>query len=212
MSVRRSVTLQEPPPKVLAALATAGENLGYDVRRADSSHGLIVMTSPWTWAAASLGFVATASLETDAPEVRVELDVTARLGFWSLKSSGRQATDLVQEMGSVLQAPQARIRRPEQTGSAERPFGVKPEIAGGLWGLSTLLVYGLLVGGNWWVPALAGAVGGLLLALPHPSRTWSLAVLVLGLISFPFGFIGLSLRREALAQAYWRAIKGEGWP
>lgn len=209
MSVQRTVTVEEPPAKALAALATAGENLEYTVRRIDPEAGVLVMTSPWTREAVSFGYIATGRIAAaDPPEVKVEIDVTPRMGFWSLKGSGEQADEIIRELSHVLYAPKARIRRPNQSGKPHRPFGYRPEVAGVLWALLAVLFYGLGVGGEWWIAAAAGVVGGLLLARPFGNRVWSFTVAILGLLSFPFGVIGWLLRREALAQALWRKVKG----
>lgn len=207
MSIRRRLELDQPPAKVLAALATAGENLGYTVRRADPSLGIVVMTSPWTREAVSFGYIATGSVERSGASTRVDVDLTPRVGFWALKGSAEQADELVEELRNVLKAPKARIRRPSQAGRPERPFGYRPEIAAALWALASLVVFGVLVGGLWWIAAGAGLVGGLLLAMPTEGRRWSWPVTIAGLLSLPFGLIGIGLRREALAQAYWQTAK-----
>lgn len=210
MSIRRTFAIDQPPAKVLAALATAGENLEYTVRRADPSLGVAVMTSPWTREAFSFGYIATGRVERGPGKTHVEIDVTPRVGFWALRGSASQADQLVEELRHVLKAPKARIRRPSQAGRPERPFGYRPEVGGASWALGSLLVFGLLAGGAWWIAAWAGIVGGALLAFPHSGRVWSLPVTVAGLLSLPFGLIGLGLRREARAQAYWRAAKVDG--
>lgn len=209
MSIRRTLSIDQPPAKVLAALATAGENLEYTVRRADPSLGVVVMTSPWTREAVSFGYIATGRVERGSPKTRVEIDVTPRVGFWALRGSASQADALLEELRSVLKAPKARIRRPSQAGRPGRPFGYRPEIAGAIWALASLLVFGLLVGGGWWLAAGAGIVGGLLLAFPRGGRAWSVPVTIAGVLSIPFGILGLALRREALAQAYWQQAKVE---
>lgn len=192
---------------VLAGLATAGENINYAVRRADPSLGLVVMTSPWTREAMSFGYIATGRVEAEGSTARVEIDITPRVGFWALKGSAEQADELVEEFRRVLKAPKARIRRPEQTGRPDRPFGYRPEIGAVIWALTSVLVYGVLAGGRWWIPAAAGAIGSLLLARPSTGKIWSIPVTIAGILSLPFGFVGLGLRREALAQAYWKASR-----
>lgn len=193
---------------VLAALATAGENLDYVVRRADPALGVVVMTSRWMEEKVSFGFIATGLVEVaGSSTVSVELDVTPRVGFWAVAGSAEQADALVQELRHILQAPKARVRRPRQAGRPGRPFAYRPEIGGALWALASLLVYGLLVGGWWWIAATAGGIGGLLLALPSDHRAWGILVNLSSLLSIPFGFVGFSLRREALAQAYWQRIR-----
>lgn len=207
MSIRRTLELDQPPAMVLAALATAGENSEFTVRRADPSLGVVVMTSPWTREAVSFGYIATGSVESEGGRCHVEIDVTPRVGFWALKGSAEQADRLVEELRRVLQAPKARIRRPGQSGRPGRPFGYRPEIGGLVWAVPSLLVFGVLVGGGWWIPAVAGLAGGVLLARPIGRRLWSAPLTVAALLSLPFGLVGLALRREALAQAYWREAK-----
>lgn len=207
MSIRRTLEIEASPAKVLAALATAGENLEYAVRRADPSLGVVVMTSPWTREAVSFGYIATGHVEPADGGVRVEIDVTPRVGFWALEGSAGQADALLEELRYVLKAPKARVRRPEQAGRPDRPFGYRPEIAGAVWAVSSVLVFGLLVGGRWWIAAVAGLLGGALLLRPSQGKRWSLPLTVAGLLSLPFGLIGLGLRREALAQAYWQQAK-----
>lgn len=209
MSVRRTRTVEAPPAKALAALATAAENLEYTVRRADPGRGLLVAAGPWTREAASLGYIATARTRARPPEVEVEVDVTPRVGFWALPGSAERADALLEEFDRVLQAPKARIRRPVQAGRPERPFGYRPTLAGVAWALTSLLVYGVAAGGAWWVPAALGTLGGGLLAFPRPSRLWGLAVTAAAIGSVPFGLLGIGFRREALAQAYWRAAKAD---
>jgi hypothetical protein len=209
VSIRRTLELDQPPAKILAALATTGENLEYTVRRADPSLGVIVMTSPVTREALSAGYIATGRVQRGSRKTVVEVDVTPRVGFWALQGSAEQAEELVDELRAVLKAPKARIRRPEQAGRPNRPFGYRPEVAAGLWATSSLLVFGLLAGGRWWIAALAGLLGSLLLLRPYRHRIWTIAVALAALLSFPLGLLGLAVRREALAQAYWQAAKQE---
>lgn len=213
VSVRRTLEVEEPPAKTLAALATAAENLGYEVRRVDLDHGVAVAASPWTREAASLGFILTAWVRAPQPPTTlVELDVTPRLGSWAVKGAKDRVQEIRRELHHVLQAPKARIRRPSQAGRPDRPFGFRPEIAGSLWALSSLAVYGVLVGGLWWIPAVVGFLGGALLAYPWGSRAWALAVALAGTLSLPFGALGLVYRREGLAHAYWRQVTSHSDP
>lgn len=207
MSIRRTLEVDSSPAKVLAALATAGENLDYTVRRADPSLGVVVMTSPWTREAISFGYIATGRVAPGGDNVEVEIDVTPRVGFWALKGSAQQADQLLEELRHVLKAPKARIRRPAQSGRPDRPFGYRPEIAAAAWGSTSLLVFGLLVGGRWWIAALAGVLGSILLFRPTEGKRWTFPVAIAAILSLPFGLLGLGLRREALAQAYWKEAK-----
>jgi hypothetical protein len=210
VSIRRTLAVDASPAKALAALATAGENLDYDVRRADPSLGVLVMTSPWTREAVSFGYIATARASAGSQAVEVEIDVTPRAGFWAIEGSARQADELLDELRYVLKAPEARIRRPEQLGRPDRPFGYRPEIAGAVWAIASLVVFGLLVGGRWWLAAAAGVLGGGLMLRPKQGKGWTVPVALAGFASLPFGLVGLTLRREALAQAYWQALKRDG--
>lgn len=208
MSIRRTVEIEAPPAKALAALATAGENLEYTVRRIDRELGLALLASPWTREAASFGYILTGVVTSvEPPVVTLQVEVTPRMGFWALKGSAEQADEVLEELERVLQAPKARIRAPQQAGQKDRPFGYRPEVAGALWAVGSLVVYGLGVGGGWWGPAGAGLLGGLLLAVPSRSSLWTVAIIVLGVASIPFGLLGLSFRREALAQSLWRNAK-----
>jgi hypothetical protein len=210
VSIRRTIMVDDPPAKLLAALVTAAENLHHTVRRADPSAGVAIATSPVTREALSFGYIVTAHVQRAGSGTRLALDVTPRVGFWALKGAGDQADDLVEELRHVLKAPKARIRRPAQAGRPDRPFGYRPETGAAVWAAASVLVFGLLVGGRWWIAAAAGAIGGLLLVFPHPGRRWSLPVAIAGLLSLPFGLLGIALRRESLAHAYWEQATARG--
>lgn len=194
------------PAKTLAALATSGENLGYTVLDVRPKSGLLLMASSWKLTGLSLGFISTARIQGKARGSSLSVDVTPRLGFWSTPKARNELDALLQEFQTVLDAPRARIRGPKKKRPGERPLGFLPEILASVWAVLSILVYGLMIGGWGWVPALAGAAGGGLLFASRSDAWWNWLVTGLGVLSLPFGAIGFIARRLSLVAVYWEAL------
>jgi hypothetical protein len=209
VSVRRTDQVAGPPTKALAALCTAGENLGYTVRCVDADRGVVVMTGPITAQALSFGYIATAFVERADAGSKLHLDITPRLGFWALGGAGDEGTELVNETRNVLQAPKARIRRPEIADPSDRPFGYRPQALGLAWTLLSWFVYAVGFGGILLASGIAGTIGGLLLIYPLSNRAWNGLLTGLALLSFPFGILGAIGRHKGRTQALWRDLKGQ---
>lgn len=206
VSVREDRTLGVSPTKALAALATAGENLGFIVQDIRVEQGIILMSSPLSVSGFSFGFIATARIKEEDKGSQLSIDLTPRFGFWSLNRARNELDELLQEFQTVLDAPHARIRAPTKNRPGARPFGFVPEILGVLWAVLTLAFYGVLLGGWWWLFVLPGIVGAGLILESRAEPWWTWTVTGLGLMSLPFGVLGLIARRLALANQYWGGL------
>lgn len=206
MSVREDREVAEPPAKVLAAMATAGENQGYKVLDVRPKERLLLMGSSVTLKGFSFGFIVNVRVVPRRRGSRLSIDVTPRLGSWALESSNEELHSLVREFQAVLAAPKARIRSPKKVRPGVSPFGFYPEIFAVLWGLSSLVVYGFLVGGFGWIPAVFGVAGAFMIASPRLEPWWEWGVTAAGVASLPFGLLGLMARRMATASAYWKSL------
>lgn len=205
MTVRQDREIDGPPSKALAALATAGENLGYTVRDVRTDPKMVLMSSGVTLSGASFGFLVTGRARRRRRGSLLSIDVTPVLGSWAVHSASERLDQLVREFQAVLSAPKARIRAPEKKRPGSRPFGYIPEVLAAAWALLALLVYGFGFGGWLWLPA-AGSVGGAaMVAKPRTEAWWSWTVVGLSLLSLPFGLFGAIARRLALANTYWES-------
>lgn len=204
MTVQDEREVRAPPAMVLAALGTAGENLGWKVRDVRAREGLLLMSTGLSLRGASLGFIVTARARRFNQVTKLTLDATPLVGSWALKSADATVQALIREFQLVMSAPQARIRRPERASPGGAPFGALPQVLGVVWALLTGVLFGLAGGGWFWVPALAGILGGGLLLVPRTSAWWSRSLTVLALVSLPFGLIGAIARRMARANALWQ--------
>lgn len=203
MTVREDREVRAPPAKTLAALATAGENLGYTVRDVRVTPGLLIMTTSPSLKGASLGFIITARARRFNRGTRLAVDATPVLGGWARKSADQALDDLIHEFQAVMSAPKARIRRPRLAGKGSSPFGRAPLAFGLMWAASAVVFYGVVGGGWWWIPAALGGIGGLLLLRPQPEPWWSQTATLLGILSFPFGLLGLVARKLARTNQLW---------
>lgn len=206
MTVREDRDVDGPPAMALAALATAGENLGYAVRDVRTEDRALLMSRGPTLKGASLGFLITARARPHRSGSRLSVDVTPILGSWAMGSAQEELDDLVREFQAVVSAPKARIRRPEKTSPGPRPFGYQPVLWSFGWGLLSLLVYGVLVGGWFWIPAGAGSLGALMALQPRTERWWNWIVTGLAIGSIPFGALGAVGRRLALTNHLWEEM------
>lgn len=204
VTVREDREVRAPPAKTLAALATAGENLGFTVRDVRAGPGLLLMTTKPSLKGASLGFIITARAQRFNRGTRLGVDTTPVLGAWARKSADGVLDDLIQEFQAVMGAPKARIRRPKRAAQGDLPFGRAPLVLGLFWAASALVLYGLVGGGWWWIPAVLGGIGGVMLVKPQPEPWWSQTVTLLGVLSFPFGLLGLIARKQARTNELWR--------
>lgn len=204
MTVREERRVAGPPSMTLAAVATAGENIGFTVRGLRRDAGLVLMTSPLTLEGATLGYIVTARVREASKGSHLSIDVTPRLGSWGASAAEDALRRLVQEFQVVLEAPKARIRRPELGEAGPRPFGYRPEILAASWALLGLLVFGVGFGSWGWLMAGAAVVGAALHAEPRTDAWWSWTVTGLALLSLPFGGLGALARRLALANLYWQ--------
>lgn len=206
MTVREEREVDGPPAKVLAALATAGENRGYTVRDVRTDENVLLMYTGVTLRAASLGFVVSARARRRPRGSQLSVDVTPLLGSWAVEASREELDRLVQEFQAVMGAPKARIRRPEKAKPGLRPFGWTPEILAALWAVSSLAIYGLGFGGWAWIPAVAGTVGAAAVVFPQPSTPLRWFVILCAVASIPFGVLGAIARRLSLTNEFWTDI------
>lgn len=204
MTVREDREVRAPPAKTLAALATAGENLGFTVRDARARPGLLLMTTKPSLKGASLGFIITARARRFNQGTRLGVDATPVLGSWARKSADNVLDELIQEFQAVMGAPKARIRRPKRAAQGHLPFGRAPLALGVIWAASSVILYGLVGGGWWWIPAVLGGIGGLMLTKPQPEPWWSQTITLLAILSFPFGLLGSIARKQGRANELWR--------
>lgn len=206
VTVREDREVSGPPSMALAALATAGENLGYAVRDVRKESGLLLMSSWPRMTGATLGFLVTARVRRRRQGSLLSVDVTPVLGSWAVHSAREELNRLIREYQVVLEAPKARIRPPEKRSPGGRPFGYLPEILAGAWGVLTVLVYGVGIGGWWWTVAAASVAGAVMIANPLTEDWWSWTVTGLVLLSLPFSVLGAVARRLALAGTYWQGM------
>lgn len=204
MTVREDRELPGPPAKALAALATAGENLGYSVRDVRADKGLLLMSSGPKIAGASLGFLVAARVRRLRDGSLLSIDVTPVLGSWAVHSAREALDELVREFQAVMAAPKARIRSPEKARPGHRPFGYTPEILALVWAGLTVSIYGLGFGGWGWAPAALSLVGAGAIFRPLPDAWWSWTITAVALLTLPFGALGAIARRLALANHYWQ--------
>lgn len=204
MSVREDREVAAPPAKTLAGITTAGENRGYTILDVRLKEELLLMVSPLSMRGFSFGFIITARVQPRPQGSILSVDVTPRLGSWALESARDELHELVREFQAVLSAPKARIRAPQKKRPGPRPFGFKPELLAVLWGVSSVAIYGLLIGGWGWIPAVSGVMGAFMLSTVRLETWWLRAVSVAAVASLPFGLLGLIARRLATVTAYWR--------
>jgi hypothetical protein len=205
VTVREDREVAAPAPLALAAIGTAGENLGYTVRDVRPDDGLLLMTSPMTLRGISLGYVVTVHVRALDRGSQLSVDVTPRLGSWAASSAQDALDELIQELQTVLAAPKARVRRPDVDENEAAPFGYRPPVLAAAWAFSSVAFYGLLVGGWGWIPAGAALAGALLHAEPSTARWWTVAAVALAVVSLPFGAMGELARRLARANLFWQA-------
>ncbi|MDX1611402.1 MAG: hypothetical protein R3185_03470 [Candidatus Thermoplasmatota archaeon] len=203
MTVREDREVAAPPAMTLAALATAGENLGHRVRDVRTKPGILLMTAPMRIRGASSGFIVTARARRFNQGTRLGIDVTPLVGSWARRSADQVLSDLTREFQRVMQPPHARIRKPKRTNPGA-PFGGAPRWWSLLWAAVSLVVFGLMLGGFFWVPAAAGVLGSVLLWFPQDTRWWNRTVTVLALLTLPGGLVGMAARRMARANLLWR--------
>lgn len=204
MTVREDREVRAPPAKTLAALATAGENLGYTVRDVRARPGLLLMTTTPSLKGASFGFIIVARARRFNEGTRLAVDATPVLGPWARKSADGTLDDLIHEFQAVMGAPKARIRRPKRAAKGSRPFGRAPLALGLTWAASSVVFFGLVGGGWWWIPAVLGGIGGLMLAKPQPEPWWSQTTTLLAILSIPFGLLGLVARKLGRTNELWQ--------
>ncbi len=204
MTVREDREVRAPPAKTLAALATAGENLGFTVRDVRARPGLLLMTTKPSLKGASLGFIITARARRFNEGTRLGVDATPILGAWARQSADNVLDGLIQEFQAVMGAPKARIRRPQRAAEGDLPFGRAPLMLGLFWAAGAVVLYGLVGGGWWWIPAVLGGTGGLMLIKPQAEPWWNQTITLLGVLSFPLGVLGLVARKQARANELWR--------
>ncbi len=204
MTVREDREVRAPPAKALAALATAGENLGFTVRDVRVRPGLLLMTTRPSLKGAAFGFIITARARRFNEGTRLGVDATPVLGAWARKSADKALDDLIHEFQAVMGAPKARIRRPDRKAKGLLPFGRAPIALGLMWGASALVFYGLVAGGWWWIPGGLGGLGGAMVLKPQPEPWWSQTVTLLAFLSLPFGLLGLIARKLARTNRLWR--------
>lgn len=203
MTLRAERRLDASPAKALAALATAAESQGYTVRDVDTGQRLLLLRSRPRLRAASLGFIVSAKARRSKRGCLLAVDLTPVLGSWAISSGQAALDDLLEEFQLVLSAPRARIRPPKRVSPGTRPFGYQPEVLGVLWVLSTLVVYGLVLGGWFWLPVAAAAAGAGLLLAPRTEGWWNHVLTGLAVVSLPFGVLGAAARRLARANLLW---------
>lgn len=203
MTVREDREVSGPPAMILAAVATAAENLGYTVLDVRPDEGLAIATTPLTVSRVTLGYIVTARVRERPNGSLLSVDVTPRLGSWARQGAQDTLDELVREFQAVVQAPKARVRSPDTARSGERPFGFWPEILALAWAVLSIGTYGLLIGSWGWIPAAAGGLGALMVARPTVDEWWSWVITGLAFLSLPFGILGALARRMLVATQLW---------